>query len=215
MNQKAFFISSAIVLIIATSVSIGFGQIINGDINGDKKIDLKEAIYALQVTAGLKPATSFALQSNAFADGEAIPKKYACDGENKSPALSWTDAPAGTKSFVLIVDDPDAISVAGIIWDHWIVYDIPSSISFLAENAGATGGANLPSGAKHGKNSYARLCYDGPCPPSGTHHYYFKLYALDVETINPLNTKKEGIDAAMRGHVLGETVLMGTYVILP
>lgn len=215
MKTKHFFISAAIFFILAISVSTGFGQVVNGDIDGDRKIDLNEAIYALQVTAGLNPATSFSMQSSAFTQGQAIPTKYTCNGDNVSPPLSWSWAPAGTKSFVLIIDDPDAIPVAGFIWDHWIVYDIPSSISSLAEDAGKIGDANLPAGAKHGKNSSDRLCYDGPCPPPGTHRYYFKLYALDIETINPTNTKKEGIDAGMRGHILGETVLMGTYMISP
>ncbi|MFH1489678.1 MAG: YbhB/YbcL family Raf kinase inhibitor-like protein [Pseudomonadota bacterium] len=187
-----------------------------GDINGDGKIGLNEAIYSLQVTAGFKPAISFTLQSSAFANGQAIPAKYSCDSIDVSPPLSWTNPPAGTKRFVVIMDDADAIPVAGYTWDHWILYDIPTSTTALPENAGASGSGNLPSGAKHGINSWTtnNQYYRGPCPPqgSGVHRYYFVVYALDIETLTPVDTKKDGIDAAMRGHILGKAELVGTYV---
>jgi len=106
------------------------------------------------------------------------------------------------------MDDPDA--PAGT-WDHWIVYDIPVSVTSLAENAGASGSGNLPSGASHGTNSWNNIYYQGPCPPSGTHRYFFKLYSLSVAQLNPAGTSKAEIEAAMAGKILDQVEIMGTY----
>ncbi len=140
-------------------------------------------------------------------------QKHADDGDDISPALSWKNAAMGTKSFVLIMDDPDAIPVAGKVWDHWILYDIPALTTSLDENAGVEGDGNLPAGVKQGENSWGNAYYQGPAPPQGTtHHYYFKLYALDTAELNPAGLGKADMEAAMKGHILGETEFMGTYI---
>jgi Raf kinase inhibitor-like YbhB/YbcL family protein len=153
----------------------------------------------------------FAITSAAFSDSEAIPAKYTGDGADVSPQLSFQNVPDNTLSFVLIMDDPDAVPVAGFVWDHWIVYDMPAAATALDENAGTSGESNLPTGAKHGTNSWGNLYYQGPAPPSGTHRYYFKMYALNVAELNPAGTTKADIEQAMDGKILGQTTLMGTY----
>ncbi|MCJ7605875.1 MAG: YbhB/YbcL family Raf kinase inhibitor-like protein, partial [Dehalococcoidales bacterium] len=155
-----------------------------------------------------EPPAPMALTSSVFAAGESIPGRYS---GTISPPLSWENAPAGTLSFVLIMDDPDAIPVAGYVWDHWIVYDIAADVTMLAEGAGAAGGANLPAGAKHGRNSWGENFYGGPSPPSGSHEYVFKLYALDIAELNPGGTTKAAIEAAMEGHLLAQAELRGMY----
>jgi Raf kinase inhibitor-like YbhB/YbcL family protein len=145
--------------------------------------------------------------SVAFAGGQPIPAKYTCDGQDVSPPLKWSNAPANTKSFALIADDPDA---PGGTWVHWVLYDLPATTTELAENTPKS--QQLPGGAKQGLNSWPRLGYGGPCPPRGKpHRYFFKLYALDtLLDLKPGATKKDLLKA-MEGHVLGEGQLMGTY----
>jgi Raf kinase inhibitor-like YbhB/YbcL family protein len=147
------------------------------------------------------------LTSTAFGEGGLIPVRYTCDGENVSPPLKWSGAPAGAKSFALIVDDPDA--PAGI-WVHWLVYDLPPTTTELPE--GVAKSQYLPGGAKQGLNDFKHLGYGGPCPPPGkAHRYFFKLFALDrVIELKPGATKKE-LEAAMEGHKLAEGQLIGTY----
>jgi len=141
------------------------------------------------------------LESEAFADGGAIPARYTCDGDDVSPPLSWRDAPAGTATFALVVDDPDA--PAGT-WVHWVLFDVPASESAIHEGA-------TPRSAREGKNSWGRSGYGGPCPPSGTHRYFFKLYAVDRALgVAPGITEAE-LARALQGHVLAEAVLMGRY----
>src|SRR5438270_684375 len=117
------------------------------------------------------------LTSSAFQPHGSIPKQFTCEGNNISPELAWKNAPAGTKSLALIVHDPDAPRPGG--FTHWVAYNIPASISQIAENAPHDN--KLPGGGLQGKNDYGETGYKGPCPPSGTHHYYFYLYALDTE----------------------------------
>lgn len=180
------------------------------DTDGDDRAGLAEAIYLLGKLAGTRP---FTLESSAFSGGSPIPEKHTADGDDVSPALSWKNAPMGTGSFALIIDDPDAIPVAEKVWDHWIVYDIPASTASLDENAGAEGDGNLPAGAKHGANSWENAYYQGPSPPRGTvHRYYFRLYALDIPELNPAGSAKADIETAMKGHILGATEFMGTYI---
>jgi len=145
------------------------------------------------------------LTSSAFARGEAIPAAYTCDGLDKSPPLSWTEPPAGTQSFALIVTDPDAPTGT---WVHWVDYNIPAEVRSLSE--GVVDDAGL-SGGVHGKNSWGRSNYGGPCPPSGTHRYFFKLYALDTLLSVEGDATQRRLLAAMQGHILAETELMGTY----
>ena len=144
----------------------------------------------------------FALSSPAFADGVAIPTRFTCDGEGISPEVDWSGAPAGTQALALTVIDPDAREFV-----HWLVYDIPAaSAGSVAENVG-TGAGAPPQGA----NGRGKAGYTGPCPPSGTHHYVFTLYALD-RTLGLTGTPSRAeIEAAIKGHVLAMTVLTGTY----
>jgi len=144
--------------------------------------------------------------SPAFAAGGMIPRKHTCDGEDVSPEISWSGVPAGTRSFALICDDPDA--PAGT-WVHWVVFNLPAAVSRLPEALPAE--PALPSGGRQGKNDFRRIGYGGPCPPSGTHRYVFKVYALDrLLDLEPGATKAQ-VEAAMKGHVLAEGSLMGRY----
>ncbi len=146
------------------------------------------------------------LMSSAFDADGPIPVKYSCDGEDKSPPLSWAGVPEGTVSLTLIVDDPDA--PVGT-WVHWVLYDIPGDVDGLPE--GLPDEDELTDGSRHGKNSWGRRDYGGPCPPGGTHRYFFKLYALDTKLgLRPGAGVKQVTDA-MEGHVLAEARLMGTY----
>lgn len=148
------------------------------------------------------------LKSDAFAGGQSIPAKYTCTGRNISPALTWGNPPAGTQSFALIVDDPDAPMGT---WVHWVLYNIPADRRSLEEDLPITGKNVDPDAIYAGKNSSGNIRYDGPCPPSGTHRYFFKLYALDT-TVNLLpGATKDQILKEMEGHVLAQGELMGTF----
>ena len=143
------------------------------------------------------------IQSNAFKEGELIPQKFTCDGQDISPALNWQDAPPNTATFALIFDDPDAPMGT---WDHWILYNLPASTTALPENI-----RTLPSGTLEGLNSWAKRGYGGPCPPDKLHRYYFKLYALDKPLNLPPGVSKKELEEAMQPHLLEKAVLMGTY----
>ena len=150
------------------------------------------------------------LTSSAFAAGQAIPKKYTCEGGDLSPPLAWSGVPANAKSLALIVDDPDAPDPKAPqrVWVHWVVYDIPASARGLPEGATA---AQLPNGAREGKNDWKRTGYGGPCPPTGRHRYFFKLYALGA-TLGDLHApSKADLEKAMKPQVLGTAQLIGTY----
>jgi Raf kinase inhibitor-like YbhB/YbcL family protein len=148
------------------------------------------------------------LKSDAFVNGQAIPAKYSCTGKNISPSLSWSEPPAGTQSFALIVDDPDAPMGT---WVHWVLYNIKPDRRSLKEDLPVTGKNIDPNAVFVGKNSSGNIGYDGPCPPSGTHRYYFRLYALDT-TIGLLpGATKDKILKEMEGHILAQGELMGTY----
>jgi Raf kinase inhibitor-like YbhB/YbcL family protein len=150
----------------------------------------------------------FELTSILIAHEQPIPVRYSCDGEDVSPPLDWGDPPAGTQSFALIMDDPDA---PGGTWDHWILFNIPADMRGLEENLPITGKNQEPGSIFVGNNSWGRADYGGPCPPGGTHRYFFKLYALDTTiSLLPGVTKQELL-SAMEGHILGEAELMGTY----
>jgi len=144
---------------------------------------------------------SLTLTSDAFANGQSIPAKYSCVGKNISPAITWDEPPAGTKSFALIVDDPDAPMGT---WVHWVLFNLPANARSLQENADS-------SAMSAGKNSSGNLRYDGPCPPSGTHRYYFKLYALDTTIGLQPGATKEQVLKEMKGHILAQGELMGTF----
>ena len=157
--------------------------------------------------SGEAPESDLTLTSPAFAGGEPIPQRYTCDGADVSPPLSWSGAPAGTVSFALIVDDPDA--PVGT-WVHWVLYNIPADLRGLGEDLPA--GERLDDGSIHGRNGWGNLGYGGPCPPPGSAHTYaFKLYALDTTLDLKPGVKKRAVTSAIEDHLLGRAVLTGTY----
>lgn len=161
--------------------------IVNAETKGEKEMNIK-------------------VESAVFKEGEMIPRKYTCDGADISPPLSWSGIPDGTKSIALISDDPDA--PAGT-WVHWVVYDLPPNAISLPEKVPSE--RVLSNGAKQGMTDFRRIGYGGPCPPGGTHRYFFKVYALDtILNLDPGATKKQLLKA-MEGHILAEGELMGKY----
>jgi Raf kinase inhibitor-like YbhB/YbcL family protein len=150
---------------------------------------------------------AFQLTTTAFKNNASIPKKFTCDGEDVSPALAWSDPPAGTKSLALIVDDPDA--PAGT-WVHWVLFDLPADTRKLAEDTAKK--REFPSGARQGVNDFREIGYNGPCPPRGAEHrYFFKLYALDGKVDLKPGASKKDLERAMQGHVLGQAELIGRF----
>ena len=146
------------------------------------------------------------LTSSAFAEGGMIPERYTCDGRNVSPDLTWAGIPGETRTLALICDDPDA--PVGT-WVHWVLFNMPASADGLP--AGIPPDATLENGARHGTNDFRRLGYGGPCPPGGTHRYFFKLYALDSALDLESGITKARLLEAMKGHILAEAHLMGKY----
>ena len=146
------------------------------------------------------------IKSPAFAQGGLIPSKHTCDGQDVSPPLTWSGAPAGTQGFAVISDDPDA--PAGT-WVHWVIWNIPARTQALEENVPKLDA--LPNGARQGTNDFRRVGYGGPCPPSGTHRYSFRLYALDAPVDLKSTATKRELEKAMQGHVLARAELMGKY----
>ena len=151
--------------------------------------------------------------SPAFEEGKMIPSKYTCDGENLSPGIAWGDVPEGTKSLVIIMEDP-VIQMRGLwlyAWVHWIVYNIPSDVSSLPEAIPAAG--TLESGARQGMTSFRRVGYGGPCPLFGTRRYYFQVYAVNamVDKLEPQGATKREIMKAIEGRILAKGLLMGKY----
>ena len=165
----------------------------NGE-NSDKTAEKGEVAMALKIT------------SLAFEEGDMIPKQYTCDGADMSPPLSWSGIPEGTKSLALIADDPDAPSKT---WVHWVLYNLPPDSAGLPEKVPPDD--TLASGARHGITDFRQLGYGGPCPPGGTHRYFFKLYALDIMLDLEIGATKGQLLKAMEGHILAEGQLMGKY----
>src|SRR5262245_8041007 len=147
------------------------------------------------------------IESSAFRPNGSIPLKQTCDGNDVSPPLAWQGEPGNTKSFALIVDDPDAPDPRApkMTWVHWVVYNLPSAATGLPE------GGSVPDGVGVGLNDWKKAAWGGPCPPIGRHRYYFKLYALDATLDLPRGPTKPEVEAAMDGHVLERAELMGTY----
>lgn len=164
---------------------------------------------AAMLVAAKAPATmDFHLTSAAFADNQMIPRAHACDGDNTSPALRWDGAPQGTRSLALIVHDPDAPSGD---FTHWLIYDLPATVSELP--SGKYEGPQFPLGGLEGKNSFGKLGYGAPCPPSGPpHHYVFTLYALSTPKLGlAAGASQAGLIEAMQGKILGQATLVGLY----
>ncbi len=146
------------------------------------------------------------ITSSAFEDGGLIPAKYTCDGADVSPPLQWDAVPEGTGSIALICDDPDAPMGT---WVHWVLFNLPSDAKELAENIPTE--ETLPNGAKQGTNDFGRVGYGGPCPPGGTHRYFFKIYALDTEVGLQAGADKRRLLKTMEGHILEQGQLIGKY----
>lgn len=150
------------------------------------------------------------ITSPAFSHQGEIPKQFTCDGKDISPAFAWSGVPDGTKSLVLIVDDPDAPDPAApkMTWVHWVLYNIPPNASGLPEDVPSS---NLPEGTLEGLNDWKRTGYGGPCPPTGRHRYFHKLYALDTALPDLGNPTKADLEKAMDGHIMEKAELIGTY----
>jgi len=162
-------------------------------------------------TTGGGPPAMWTLKCAAFDAGAKIPKRHTGDGEDVSPALAWAAPPAGTKELVLVVDDPDAPSPDP--WVHWVLYKIPAKLTSLPEGIPPTPSVTTPPGVLQGKNSWGGLGWRGPSPPRGhgVHHYHFKLYALDAPMPDRAGLDKRAVLGAMKGHVLSEAEIVGTY----
>lgn len=152
---------------------------------------------------------SLTVTSPAFAPNSEIPSKYTCEGSDTSVPIMWSGAPAKAKSFALIVDDPDAPDPRApkMTYVHWVVYDIPATVTSLAEGAST----HLPASVREGVNDWNRTAWGGPCPPIGRHRYFIKVYALDVMLGDLGSPKKPALETAMQGHILAQGQLIGTY----
>lgn len=154
----------------------------------------------------METTTKLKINSSVFETGAMIPGKYTCDGEDISPPLSWDGVPNGTQSLALINDDPDAPMGT---WVHWVIYDIPATVKEFKENIPKE--KKLSDGTLQGITDFKRIGYGGPCPPSGTHRYFFKLYALDTKLNFDSGATKKQIEDAMKGHILAQAELVGKY----
>lgn len=175
---------------------------------GSYSVDVNGLSGSFTVIAPPPPEEiEFVIVSAAFEEGETIPAQYTCDGQDKSPALSWSGVPEGTQSFVLILDDPDA---PGGVFVHWVIFNIPANALGLEEAIPTT--QELESGALQGRNDFGGVGYSGPCPPPGApHHYHFTVYALDLPLNLSAGASKAQVLNAMPGHILGQAELIGLY----
>ncbi len=174
---------------------------------------MRVLLLILMVTAAIAASgtgAEFRLASTSFAPGAEIPARHTCDGDDVSPPLAWTGAPARTRAFALIVEDPDAPDPAAPkrIWTHWVLYDLPARTTSLPEGIHASA---LPAGTREGRNDWRATGYRGPCPPIGRHRYVHRLYALDAPLPDLHGPSRDQLLAAMRGHVLAVAELVGTY----
>jgi len=166
----------------------------------------KQAESKPDVSEQVETMGNIQITSSAFKEGELMPSKYTCDGQDISPPLKWSGVPQNTKSIALICDDPDAPMGT---WVHWVIYNIPPTVTELSEGFPAT--ETISNGAKQGITDFKKTGYGGPCPPSGTHRYFFKVYALDTELKLASGAKKKDIENAMKGHILANGQLIGKY----
>lgn len=152
----------------------------------------------------------FQIRSVAFEDGDRIPSNYTCEGDDRSPQLDWVELPAGTKSLALIIEDPDAPDPKAPqrTWAHWVLYNIPPETRGLPEGIESQ---RLPAGTLEGTNDWRRTGYGGPCPPTGRHRYFHKLFALDTVLPDLGRPTRDALEEAMEGHVLQQAELVGTY----
>lgn len=171
-----------------------------------KKVLLIIVLFSLVKSYTLSGASAFEITSSAFEHNKTIPQQYSCDGADISPPLSWSGIPGNTKSLALIVDDPDA---PGGTWVHWIVYNILPTLKELQENIPPL--KILPDDTKQGINDFKEIGYGGPCPPSGTHRYFFRLYALNTKLNLAAGVTKRQLKSAMKGHIIAQAKLIGKY----
>ena len=177
-------------------------------------MQMRAWLWAVLMTATLAQAQektmTFTLTSSAFGPGGSIPARHTCEGANVSPPLAWSGLPHGTRSLALIVDDPDAPDPAAprMTWVHWVLYNLPPTATGLPEGVAPNA---LPAGTRPGINDFTTTVYGGPCPPIGRHRYFHKLYALDLVLPDLGKPRKGDLERAMKGHVLGEAQLIGTY----
>lgn len=174
--------------------------------NQNRGIENRNSSEVTSTNKGPGEKMDIKLTSTAFQDSGMIPTKYTCDGANVSPPLEWSGAPQTTKSLALICDDPDAPAKT---WVHWVVFDLPASRTSLPENVPPQ--ETIAGGGKQGTTDFKKVGYGGPCPPSGTHRYFFKIYALDKELNLDSRTTKSELLEAMKDHVLAQGELMGKY----
>ena len=164
-------------------------------------IALATPVIGLAQAQSAPGPTSLKVTSSAFSDGGKIPKKYTCDSSNASPPLRIENLPKTAKSLALIVDDPDA---PGRTWTHWLLWNIEPKTAEIREDS-------VPQNAVQGTSDFGSARYGGPCPPSGSHRYYFKAYALDITLSLPSSAKKAALERAMAGHIVAKGSLIGTY----
>jgi Raf kinase inhibitor-like YbhB/YbcL family protein len=166
-------------------------------------------VLIISASAGVENR-NMQIRSPSFENLRSIPKKHTCDGEDLSPLIEWSGVPNGTKSFALIVDDPDAPDPGNpkMTWVHWVIYNIPAAVRALPEGVQEK---DLPEGTLQGLNDWKRTGYGGPCPPIGAHRYFHKLYALDVVLPDLKQPTKAKLEKAMEGHILSKTELIGVY----
>lgn len=186
-----------IVLLLTACLLMGCGNMQKENQNANK---------SMEDTMSTGSVERLMLTSTAFKEGEMIPRKYSCDGADISPPLKWNSVPSQTKSLALIADDPDAPMGT---WVHWVIFNIPPNLTELPEEVPTA--SSLPDGTLQGKNDFRNIGYGGPCPPGGTHRYFFKLYALDAMLKLPAGSTKPNLLRAMQGHIVGEAQLMGKY----
>lgn len=163
-------------------------------------------LFGILGVTSMSQAEALKLESPAFRNKGLIPVQFTCEGNDVSPPLHWSEGPQGTKSFALIVDDPDAPDPAAPqrTWVHWVVYNIPADIKMIKEGT-------LPHGAESGLNDWKKTTWGGPCPPIGRHRYFYKLYALDTILKFKKSPSKADLESSMKGHILAQTELVGLY----
>jgi Raf kinase inhibitor-like YbhB/YbcL family protein len=168
------------------------------------------SLFSLNLLAEGVQNMTLILKSPDFIHQGEIPKQFTCQGDDSSPALSWSGVPENAKSLVLIVDDPDAPDPAKpkMTWVHWVLYNIPPTLNELHGSVTAN---DLPAATRQGQNDWKRIGYGGPCPPIGRHRYFHKLYALDIELPDLNQPNKARLEAAMAGHIIAKAELIGTY----
>ena len=202
MSLKYFVLVITVILI--SGCVTGNNNAITDEITPEVTAEVTETVDEYTQEAVIME--DFSISSGAFGQGDTIPVEYTCDGSDISPPLVFSGIPGGTKSIALIMDDPDA---PGGIWVHWVIYNMPADTRELAKGMPRAG--TLPDGSRQGTSDFGKTGYSGPCPPSGTHRYYFKTYALDTVLDLQPGASKAQLENAMQGHVLAKAELMGKY----